>query len=47
VQDNTFIPEPKYNPGETVEALDIVEVTQMVELMKMQRLGVIYIGCSF
>jgi hypothetical protein len=46
VQDNAFIPEHNDNPGEMVEAVDIVDVTQMVELMKMQRLAVIFIGCS-
>jgi hypothetical protein len=29
-----------------VEAVDIVDVTHTVELMKMQRLGVIFIGWS-
>jgi hypothetical protein len=36
-------------PRETVDAIEeinIVDVTQMVELMKMQRVGVFFIGCS-
>jgi hypothetical protein len=47
VQGKGFIPEPNGNPGEAVEAHDIVDVTHMIELIKMQRLGVIYIVCSY
>jgi hypothetical protein len=41
--------EPNHNLGETadaVEAVDMVDVTQMAELLTMQRLVVIFIGCS-